>query len=206
MTLPIDSRRTVLARRRHRGRPAPAGGRCTPHAGGSPPRPSSRRRGWLGLRPTARTWTTGRRGRKARLRAALDLEAARPAQERHLVLTGLTCDKARANGDGAGDHARATSAFLTGAQAARRPAPTSASASRPTRSPRSARRWTRLPSLELGIEGVPRHRQLRQRLLVRLSSTRSPGAMPPRRCRPRSIRGWCSSGCSPHRPDDPEPR
>ncbi len=33
------------------------------------------------------------------------------------VLTGLTADKARANGDGGGDHARALSAFLTGCQA-----------------------------------------------------------------------------------------
>lgn len=32
------------------------------------------------------------------------------------VLTGLTADKARANGDGGGDHARALSAFLTGTQ------------------------------------------------------------------------------------------
>ncbi len=33
-----------------------------------------------------------------------------------LVLTGLTADKARAHGDGGGDHARALGAFLTGAQ------------------------------------------------------------------------------------------
>jgi hypothetical protein len=33
-----------------------------------------------------------------------------------LVMSGLTCDKARANGDGAGDHARALSAFLTCSQ------------------------------------------------------------------------------------------
>ena len=33
-----------------------------------------------------------------------------------LVLTGLTHDKGRANGDGAGDHARSASVFLTGAQ------------------------------------------------------------------------------------------
>ena len=32
------------------------------------------------------------------------------------ILTGLTADKARPNGDGGGDHARALSAFLTGAQ------------------------------------------------------------------------------------------
>ena len=34
-----------------------------------------------------------------------------------LVLTGLAHDKARANGDGAGDHARANATFLTGMQA-----------------------------------------------------------------------------------------
>ena len=33
------------------------------------------------------------------------------------ILTGLTADKARANGDGGGDHARALAAFLTGCQA-----------------------------------------------------------------------------------------
>ena len=33
------------------------------------------------------------------------------------VISGLTHDKARANGDGAGDHARAASTFLTGKQA-----------------------------------------------------------------------------------------
>lgn len=32
------------------------------------------------------------------------------------ILTGLTADKARPNGDGAGDHARALAAFLTGVQ------------------------------------------------------------------------------------------
>jgi len=32
------------------------------------------------------------------------------------ILTGLTADKARANGDGGGDHARALGAFLTGCQ------------------------------------------------------------------------------------------
>ena len=33
------------------------------------------------------------------------------------IISGLTHDKARANGDGAGDHARACSTFLTGRQA-----------------------------------------------------------------------------------------
>lgn len=33
------------------------------------------------------------------------------------IMTGLTLDKARANGDGPGDHARSSASFLTGAQA-----------------------------------------------------------------------------------------
>ncbi|MSR32002.1 MAG: DUF1552 domain-containing protein [Gemmataceae bacterium] len=40
-----------------------------------------------------------------------------PFKKNLLVLSGLTCDKARANGDGPGDHARALSSFLTGKQA-----------------------------------------------------------------------------------------
>jgi hypothetical protein len=45
------------------------------------------------------------------------LKPLAPLKEDILVLSGLACDKARPNGDGAGDHARASSAFLTGAQA-----------------------------------------------------------------------------------------
>jgi hypothetical protein len=37
-------------------------------------------------------------------------------KDKFMVLTGLICDKANANGDGPGDHARAMSAFLTGSQ------------------------------------------------------------------------------------------
>src|SRR5262245_49918279 len=45
------------------------------------------------------------------------LEPLQPHRESLQVLTGLTQDKARPNGDGAGDHARASATFLTGAQA-----------------------------------------------------------------------------------------
>ena len=70
-----------------------------------------------------------------------------------LVLTGLAQDKGRANGDGAGDHARAASTWLTGAQ------PLKSESSR-IRSGVSADqvmasaigRQTRFPSIELGIE------------------------------------------------------
>jgi hypothetical protein len=39
-----------------------------------------------------------------------------PVQDDLMVITGLTHDKGRANGDGAGDHARSASVFLTGSQ------------------------------------------------------------------------------------------
>jgi hypothetical protein len=44
------------------------------------------------------------------------LQPLAPYRSDFSILTGLTADKARANGDGGGDHARALSAFLTGAQ------------------------------------------------------------------------------------------
>jgi len=44
------------------------------------------------------------------------LAPLRPFKSDLLVLSGLTQDKARPNGDGPGDHARAAAAFLTGAQ------------------------------------------------------------------------------------------
>jgi hypothetical protein len=81
------------------------------------------------------------------------LQPLAPVRQEVLVLSGLTCDKARPNGDGAGDHARASSAFLTGCQARK-------TAGANFRSGVSADQVaavrlgdrTRLPSLELGIE------------------------------------------------------
>jgi hypothetical protein len=45
------------------------------------------------------------------------LAPLQPVQQDLLVLSGLTHDKARPNGDGPGDHARASATFLTGCQA-----------------------------------------------------------------------------------------
>jgi hypothetical protein len=44
------------------------------------------------------------------------LEPLAPLRESFQVVSGLSLDKARPNGDGAGDHARANAAFLTGCQ------------------------------------------------------------------------------------------
>lgn len=60
-------------------------------------------------------WTPASEGAKFELPYILD--PLKPHQEDLMVLTGLTQDKARANGDGAGDHARASASFLTGCQA-----------------------------------------------------------------------------------------
>src|SRR5947209_1822249 len=81
------------------------------------------------------------------------LEPMTPYRDDLLVLSGLTCDKARANGDGAGDHARASSAFLTGCQARKTAGAnfrSGISADQVAASRIGDR--TRLASLELGIE------------------------------------------------------
>jgi hypothetical protein len=60
------------------------------------------------------TWTPEAEGSNFQL--PFSLEPLQPLQKDLLVLSGLTLDKARAHGDGGGDHARAMSAFLTGRQ------------------------------------------------------------------------------------------
>ncbi len=76
-----------------------------------------------------------------------------PVKEKLLVLTGLTADKARANGDGGGDHARALAAFLTGAQP-RKTDGTDIRAGISVDQVAASRIGdrTRLPSLEIGCE------------------------------------------------------
>jgi hypothetical protein len=59
-------------------------------------------------------WTPKEEGSNFTLPAIL--EPLAPVTDHITVLTGLTADKARPNGDGAGDHARALGAFLTGCQ------------------------------------------------------------------------------------------
>jgi hypothetical protein len=59
-------------------------------------------------------WTPKAEGTDFELPAIL--QPLKDLREDLLVITGLTADKARANGDGGGDHARALAAFLTGAQ------------------------------------------------------------------------------------------
>jgi hypothetical protein len=69
------------------------------------------------------------------------------------VISGLACDKARPNGDGPGDHARAMSAFLTGCQPRKtHGADIKVGISADQHVANAIGDQTRFPSLELGIE------------------------------------------------------
>jgi uncharacterized protein DUF1552 len=61
-----------------------------------------------------RHWTPAAEGALAELPSILEPLAG--LKNDMMVISGLTADKARSHGDGGGDHARAMSAFLTGAQ------------------------------------------------------------------------------------------
>lgn len=81
------------------------------------------------------------------------LKPLNPFKSHLNVITGLACDKARANGDGPGDHARAMSAFLTGRQPRKtHGADIRAGMSADQHVAAAVGDKTKFPSLELGIE------------------------------------------------------
>jgi hypothetical protein len=96
-------------------------------------------------------WNQADSGKLTKLTGTL--QSLNPFKDHVITMSGMTLDKGRANGDGPGDHARSSSAFLTGCQARK-------SGGVNFRSGVSADQLaamrlgdrTRLPSLELGIE------------------------------------------------------
>ncbi len=84
------------------------------------------------------------------------LEAMAGVRQHVNVVSGLTLKKARANGDGPGDHARSSASFLTGQQA-RKTAGNDIhnGISIDQLAARDLGKMTRLPSLELGCEHGP---------------------------------------------------
>jgi hypothetical protein len=80
------------------------------------------------------------------------LAALEPHKARLLVISGLVHDKARPNGDGPGDHARAAATFLTACQAFKTDGPIRAGISADQIAAREVGALTRLRSLELGCE------------------------------------------------------
>ena len=82
------------------------------------------------------------------------LKPLSPFKDDLLVLSGLTADKARPNGDGPGDHARAMSAFLTGSQPLKTAgANIKVGISADQFAAQQIGHATRFPSLEIGMEG-----------------------------------------------------
>lgn len=96
-------------------------------------------------------WTPAQVGSNFELSRTLKPLAAH--QQDLLVLSGLAQDKARANGDGAGDHARNSAAFLTGAQPKKTDgADIQAGVSVDQVAAQKIGQQSKLPSLEIGIE------------------------------------------------------
>jgi hypothetical protein len=96
-------------------------------------------------------WTPAEVGTQFTLPQTLSPLAAH--QSELLVITGLKHDKANANGDGGGDHARSCSAFLTGAQPRKTAgADIHAGPSADQLAANQIGHQTRLPSLEIGVE------------------------------------------------------
>ncbi len=96
-------------------------------------------------------WTPAREG--AGFDLPPTLKPLEPFQRDFLVLSGLTADKARPNGDGAGDHARAAAAFLTGCQPRKtHGADIKAGISVDQVAAGRVAHTTRFPSLELGCD------------------------------------------------------
>jgi hypothetical protein len=105
-----------------------------------------------GSRNTLPAWTPDAEGRDYELPSLL--EPLKGLREDLLILTGLTCDKARANGDGPGDHARAMASFLTGMQARKTDgANIRVGISVDQVAAVGIGKHTRFPSLEIGCEG-----------------------------------------------------
>lgn len=75
-----------------------------------------------------------------------------PWRKHFSILTGLTCNTARANGDGPGDHARAAAAFLTGVQPLKAEGAVDLGPSADQIAAQAIGNLTRLRSLQLGCE------------------------------------------------------
>lgn len=97
------------------------------------------------------SWTPASEGSGFELPRILQPAAA--FRDDMLVLTGLTQDNARAKGDGPGDHARALACFLTGTHPRKTDgANLQAGISVDQLAAQKVGHYTRLPSLELGID------------------------------------------------------
>jgi hypothetical protein len=97
-------------------------------------------------------WTPETTGKDYELTPTLQVMA--PYRDKMTVITGLVDDKANAHGDGGGDHARAQASYLTGAQPRKTGgANIHVGISADQAAAQKIGHLTKLPSLEVGIEG-----------------------------------------------------
>jgi hypothetical protein len=124
-------------------------------AGGAPPRRQHRRRMAFVYVPNGinmAAWTPAQEGRDFELTPVL--APLHRVKDDVLVMSGLTLDKARPNGDGPGDHARAMAAYLTGCQPRKtHGADIRAGISVDQLAAQRLGNRTRFASLEIGCEG-----------------------------------------------------
>lgn len=80
------------------------------------------------------------------------LEPLQPLRRQVTVISGLVHDKARPNGDGPGDHARAAAAFLTGVQPLKKDGQVRLGISADQVAAQAIGQRTRFRSLELGVD------------------------------------------------------
>jgi Protein of unknown function (DUF1552) len=95
-------------------------------------------------------WTPAERGKNFSITPIL--KPLEKLKEQTLVLSHLTCHNANALGDGAGDHARASAAFLTGTHPRESGSDIFAGVSADQIAAQAVGKETRFPSLELGLE------------------------------------------------------
>ena len=150
------------------------------------------------MSPTASTWPTGRPRRSGSdFELPYILEPLEPSKDKLLVFSGLAQDKAGRNGDGAGDHARALSSFLTGQQARKtHGADIKVGVSVDQVAARKVGQQTTLSLARVGLRSRRAGRQLRLAAIAARTRRTSPGGPTPRRRPRRSIPSWSSSGCS----------
>ena len=137
-------------------------------------------------------WTPAQEG--ANFEFSPILKPLEPFREYVNVFGGLAQVNGRALGDGPGDHARATATFLTGVH----PYKTGGADFRLAISAdqiaaKELGRYTQLSSLELGLEPQPLAGNCDSGYTCAYMSMSWRGR--PVRCRPKSTRARCSSGC-----------
>jgi hypothetical protein len=127
---------------------------ATTFAFGTPRRTFPRRMAFVYVPNGVNVWQWTPTGTGKDFQLSNILEPLAPFKNDLLVLGGLTCDKARPNGDGPGDHARAMAAFLTGRQPRKtNGANIRAGISVDQLAASRVGTGTRFPSLEIGCEG-----------------------------------------------------